>query len=82
MEKKYQVYRFVHENPYQRSIKELSIKTEYVEGASFADITGMFRQFLVMLGYSEDAAKLFIRLDESDLEALGMKMSDLSFYTE
>ena len=79
-DKKFRRYRFIDENELKGYEKEIAIKSQFDDGVHFEELLGAFRQFLVMLGYSESMAKSLIVLGPDELERLMLKPEDLEMY--
>ncbi|MCK9482343.1 MAG: hypothetical protein M0R38_11390 [Bacteroidia bacterium] len=62
------------------SSREIIKKTTNMEGLSFDELLGSFKQFLLMLGYTELTVKTIVCLSLEELEELGIKEEDLSIY--
>lgn len=80
MFEKMRVYRFVEEDGFKGTRKEIVLQGNSHDAVSFSELLGGFRQYLVMLGYGEDTAKMLIPLNQSDLEILGIELKDLALY--
>lgn len=60
--------------------KEIITETALtIETLSLEQLLGMFRQYVIMLGYDERMAKQIISLGDDDIEALGIK-EELGIY--
>lgn len=76
--KKYRTLKMSFEDDWQKEIKEIVLKSEYVDGISLNDLMNTFRQFILSLGYGDDTAKLIRSLDKQDLVGLGIYIEELN----
>lgn len=76
--KQYKIVKMIFEDDFNKTINELVLKSEYVDGVSFEDLLATFRQFLIIIGYTEESAKMVLSVSRADLENLGLNFEDLS----
>ena len=76
--KKFRTVKMTFEDDFDLSEQEIVLKSQYRDGISFNDLMNTFRQFLVALNYSEDAARMVRDLSGDDLDRLGLDLEDLS----
>lgn len=72
--------KFSEVNGFDGSVKEISFKLDSFEGAKFEEVLGYFRQFLLMMGYSSNFVVKILKLDNEELEMLGIDIGDLDIF--
>lgn len=72
-------YRFIQETELGE-VKEISTTNNFAETLSFEELLGMFRQYIIMLGYDDESVKRIIMVDEDDLDLLNIEEEDLGIY--
>ncbi len=75
--KQYRTVKMIFENDFDKSINEITLKSEYVDGVSLNDLMNTFRQFVLAIGYTEDTARTILSLNADEVADLGLSMSDL-----
>ena len=71
------IYKFSAEDGLSK--KEITTESIMIETLSVDELLGLFRQFIIMIGYDDGIAKRIISLGEDDIEALGIK-EELGIY--
>lgn len=72
------IYKFSIETELDK--KEITTESIYAETLGMEELLGMFRQYLLLLSYTEDQVKNILPLSEDDLEILKIGKEDLQIY--
>lgn len=65
------------EDQASKSVKELTISSDFADGLDFGELLSAFKQFLIVLGYSEYTAKSVVALDSEEIDKLNLSEEDL-----
>ena len=60
-----------------KSVKELTISSDFIDGLEFGELLSAFKQFLIVLGYSEHTVKSVVALDQGEIDSLNLSEEDL-----